>query len=78
MAVHRLESDDDDPEWPPDDFTGEWIVEWPNGQVCVRSAYVQGKPEGGRIKGDVALFRQTQKKSYVPFNQHPANELRPL
>lgn len=51
MAVHRLKSEDDDPEWPPDDFTGEWIVEWPNGQICVRSVYLRGKPEGDWLCG---------------------------
>lgn len=32
--------------WPPEDFTGEWIVEWPNGQVKFRSLYLGGKEEG--------------------------------
>lgn len=46
MPVHRQHSDDDDMVWPPDDFTGEWVVEWPNGQVKFRSLYLKGKEEG--------------------------------
>jgi antitoxin component YwqK of YwqJK toxin-antitoxin module len=32
--------------WPPEDFTGEWIVEWPNGQGKFRSLYLNGRAEG--------------------------------
>mgnify|MGYP001588850461 CR=1 FL=1 len=46
MAVHRQLSEDDDMIWPPDDFTGEWVVEWPNGQIKFRSLYLKGKEEG--------------------------------
>ena len=46
MPIHRQQSEDDDMVWPPDDFTGEWIVEWPNGQVKFRSLYLKGKEEG--------------------------------
>jgi hypothetical protein len=46
MPIHRQQTDDDEMEWPPDDFTGEWVVEWPNGQVKFRSLYLKGKEEG--------------------------------
>ena len=46
MPVHRQQSDEDDMVWPPDDFTGEWVVEWPNGEVKFRSLYLKGKEEG--------------------------------
>jgi antitoxin component YwqK of YwqJK toxin-antitoxin module len=35
--------------WPPKDFSGEWIVEWPNGRVKFRSLYLHGKEEGDHL-----------------------------
>jgi len=46
MPIHRQQTDDDDMTWPADDFTGEWVVQWPNGQVKFRSLYLKGKEEG--------------------------------
>ncbi len=46
MPVVRQKTDDEDMIWPPDGFTGEWIVEWPNGAVKFRSLYLGGKEEG--------------------------------
>src|SRR5436309_8991464 len=46
MAVARIKDYDDAMIWPPDDFTGEWVVEWPNGVVKFRSLYLGGKEEG--------------------------------
>lgn len=44
--THRHKTQDDDMVWPPDDFTGVWIVEWPNGQLKFRGFYLKGKAEG--------------------------------
>ena len=46
MPVHRQKTDDDEMVWPPDNFTGEWIVEWSNGQVKFQALYLNGKAEG--------------------------------
>ena len=46
MPVVRQRTDDEDMIWPPDGFTGEWVVEWPNGTVKFRSLYLGGKEEG--------------------------------
>jgi hypothetical protein len=46
MPVIRQKTDDEDMIWPPDGFTREWIVEWPNGVVKFRSLYLGGKEEG--------------------------------
>jgi hypothetical protein len=46
MTVTRQETDEDDMPWPPDDFTGEWVVEWTNGEVKFRCLYLGGKAEG--------------------------------
>ena len=46
MPVHRLQSEDAYMVWPDDAFTGEWIVEWPNGRVKFRSLYLKGREEG--------------------------------
>jgi antitoxin component YwqK of YwqJK toxin-antitoxin module len=49
MPIHRQETDDEDMVWPPDDFSGEWVVEWPNGQIKFRSLYLDGKEEGTHL-----------------------------
>lgn len=49
MPIHRQKSDTDDMIWPPDNFSGEWIVEWPNGQIKFRSLYLEGKQEGEHL-----------------------------
>lgn len=49
MPTIRQETEDEDVVWPPDDFSGEWIIEWPNGQVKYRALYLQGKCEGDCI-----------------------------
>jgi antitoxin component YwqK of YwqJK toxin-antitoxin module len=46
MSTICQESEDDDTPWPEDGFTGEWIVEWPNGQIKFRSRFIDGKEEG--------------------------------
>ncbi len=46
MPVVRQQTDDEDMIWPPEGFTGEWIVEWPNGAVKFHSLYLRGKEEG--------------------------------
>lgn len=46
MPIIRHQTNDDDMAWPPDDFSGEWIVEWPNGQTKYRGLYLNGKREG--------------------------------
>ncbi|NOX98714.1 MAG: hypothetical protein GXP30_03115 [Verrucomicrobia bacterium] len=46
MPTFRQESEEDDVPWPDDDFTGEWIVEWPNGQIKFKSRYIDGDEEG--------------------------------
>ena len=46
MTTVRQKNQDDDMPWPPDNFTGEWIVEWPNGAIKFRSLYLGGKAEG--------------------------------
>jgi antitoxin component YwqK of YwqJK toxin-antitoxin module len=46
MPIIRQESEDDDTPWPDDDFTGEWIVEWPNGHTKVKSRFIDGKQDG--------------------------------
>ena len=46
MPTIRHESEADDTPWPDDGFTGEWIVEWPNGQVKVKSRFIDGKADG--------------------------------
>jgi antitoxin component YwqK of YwqJK toxin-antitoxin module len=46
MAIHRQETDEDDMVWPSANFSGEWVVEWPNGKTKFRSLYLEGKQEG--------------------------------
>lgn len=46
MAIYRLKDELEDSPWPGENFTGEWIVEWPNGVTKFRAQYVQGKPDG--------------------------------
>ena len=49
MPTYRNESDDEDMVWPPADFSGEWVVEWPNGRMKFRSLYLDGKQEGDHL-----------------------------
>ena len=64
MPIHRQQTEDDDMVWPPDDFTGEWVVEWPNGRVKFRSLYLKGKEEGDHVcywsNGNLAQKGYTQ------------------
>ena len=46
MPIHRLKTFDQDSPWPDDRFTGEWVVEWPNGQLKFRAHYLDGKANG--------------------------------
>ena len=32
--------------WPPDGYTGDWLVYWPNGAIKLRAKYVDGKETG--------------------------------
>ncbi len=49
MPIIRQKSEDDDTPWPEDGFTGEWIVEWPNGQMKFFSCYVDGNQDGDHL-----------------------------
>ena len=46
MAEYTQQTYDEDMPWPPKDFTGEWVVNWPNGMLKFRSLFLEGKPEG--------------------------------
>ena len=35
--------------YPPVDYTGEWLSEWPNGQLKFHGCYIKGVPEGDQI-----------------------------
>jgi len=49
MSVFRLKNFDDDCPCPDEHFTGEWIVEWPNGVTKFRANYIDGKEDGERF-----------------------------
>jgi antitoxin component YwqK of YwqJK toxin-antitoxin module len=46
MKVTVREDDEDYPLWPNDDFTGEWIVEWPSGALKFTGYYLNGLSHG--------------------------------
>lgn len=46
MKVTVREDGESDPLWPPEDFSGEWILEWPSGALKYTCFYVDGCSEG--------------------------------
>ena len=65
MPVIRHKNEDDDMIWPPDDFTGEWIVEWPNGALKFRSLYL-----GGKAEGDYLCYWSNGKPAQVGYSSN--------
>jgi hypothetical protein len=51
MPVHRQQTEDDDMVWPPDDLTGEWVVE--NGRLMTWHSIPGFLQRTGCIKGQV-------------------------
>jgi antitoxin component YwqK of YwqJK toxin-antitoxin module len=46
MRVTVREDDKCDPLWPNDDYTGQWIIEWPSGALKYECYYIGGMPHG--------------------------------
>jgi len=42
MKVTVREDGENDPIWPNEDYTGEWIIEWPSGALKFRGYYLRG------------------------------------
>ena len=49
MKSTRIVDDGDVDPYPPDDYTGEWLSEWPNGQLKFLGCYINGESEGEQI-----------------------------
>jgi antitoxin component YwqK of YwqJK toxin-antitoxin module len=46
MRVTVREDEESDPIWPGEDYTGEWVIEWPSGALKFTGFYVNGQPHG--------------------------------
>jgi antitoxin component YwqK of YwqJK toxin-antitoxin module len=46
MRVTVREDEECDPLWPNEDYTGEWIIEWPSGALKYTGYYLNGQPHG--------------------------------
>ncbi len=46
MRVTVREDEESDPLWPNDDYTAEWIIEWPSGALKYTATYIDGKEHG--------------------------------